>query len=363
MVRGMTRVHEKTVTRAGQRRLYAPPSPLAPVAPSPSRPNGASGGSQRAAVGVLLAATVAWGGTFVVVKGAVAHTSVANFLAWRFLIAGGVLALLRPRYLLHLGRRDWARGWLLGLSLAGGYWLQTLGLRYTTAAISGFLTGLQVVFTPLLAWALLRQRARPRVWVAAVVALGGLGAMSVRGFSMGAGELLTVASAGAFAVQVVGLSRWSSPRNAYGLATVQLLTVAARCSLAALPSGPNPRESAAVWAAVIGTAVVATAFAFVAQTWAQSKLPAARAALVLTMEPVFAALAAWAAGGSIGLPVLLGGGLVLGAMLLVKGAQATLACLGPPHPRASWRRVTSTPSPPSLPRLSPPRLSWPSGPL
>jgi drug/metabolite transporter (DMT)-like permease len=278
-------------------------------------------GSQARAVGVLLAATVAWGGTFVVVKSAVSHTSVANFLAWRFLIAGGLLAALRPRSLMQLGRRDLRRGAVLGLVLAAGYLVQTLGLRHTTAAISGFLTGLQVVFTPVLAWVLLRHQIRPRVWLATVIALGGLGVMSLRGFSLSGGELLTVASAAIFALQVIGLSEWSTPANAYGMATAQLLTVAACSSLATLPTGPHLSASAGVWGAIIGTAVLATSFAFVAQSWAQSRLSAARAALVLTMEPVFAALTAWAAGGTIGVLVLIGGALVLAAMLLVELAE------------------------------------------
>ncbi|MGC8627852.1 MAG: DMT family transporter [Acidimicrobiales bacterium] len=278
--------------------------------------------SQARAVGVLLAATVAWGGTFVVVKSAVSHTSVANFLTWRFLIAGGLLAGLRPRSLMQLGRRDMSRAALLGLVLAAGYLVQTLGLRHTTAAISGFLTGLQVVFTPLLAWVLLHHRIRPRVWLASVVAIGGLGVMSLRGFSLSSGELLTVASAAIFALQVIGLSEWSTPANAYGMATAQLLTVAACSSLATLPSGPSLSANAGVWGAIIGTALLATSFAFVAQSWAQSRLSAARAALVLTMEPVFAALTAWAAGGTIGALVLVGGTLVLAAMLLVEVGEA-----------------------------------------
>src|ERR1019366_1412314 len=102
-------------------------------------------------------------------KGATAHNSVLGFLAWRFLVAGGLLALFRPRSLQRLGRRGWSRGIILGLALAGGYVTQTLGLRYTSAAVSGFLTGLQVVFTPLLAWLLLRHRPGARAWVATLL--------------------------------------------------------------------------------------------------------------------------------------------------------------------------------------------------
>ncbi len=216
---------------------------------------------------LLLAATAAWGATFVVVKGATAHNSVIGFLAWRFLVAGGLLTVVRPRSLLRLGRRGWAQGVVLGLALAGGYVLQTFGLRYTSAAVSGFLTGLQVVFTPLLAWLLLRNRPAARAMVATMLALAGLAVMSLHGLSFGLGELLTIGAALLFAGQIVGLGFWSSAQDAYGLATVQLWTVAVCCWLTTLPRGPRPPAHLSDWVAIVVTAVVATAIAFVVQSW------------------------------------------------------------------------------------------------
>ncbi len=269
---------------------------------------------------LLLAATAAWGATFVIVKGATAHNSVLGFLAWRFLVAGGLLAVIRPRALKRLGRRGWSKGAVLGLTLAGGYILQTYGLRYTSAAVSGFLTGLQVVFTPLLAWLLFRHRPAAKAWVATLLAVAGLAVMSLHGLSFGLGELLTVGAALLFAGQIVGLGFWSSAEDAYGLAAVQLLTVAACCWLATLPRGPRPPARLSDWAAIVVTAVVATAIAFVVQSWAQSQLSTTRAAVVLTMEPVFAALVAWCVGEKLGWSVVAGGGLVVVAMLVVEAA-------------------------------------------
>ena len=271
---------------------------------------------------LLLAATAAWGATFVIVKAATAHNSVLGFLAWRFLVAGGLLTVVRPRSLLRLGRRGWAQGVVLGLTLAGGYVLQTFGLRYTSAAISGFLTGLQVVFTPLLAWLLFRHRPAARAVVATMLALAGLAVMSLHGLSFGLGELLTVGAALLFAGQIVGLGFWSSAEDAYGLATVQLLTVAVCCWLATLPDGPRAPARLSDWVAIVVTAVVATAIAFVVQSWAQSQLSTTGAAVVLTMEPVFAALVAWSVGEKLGWSVVLGGGLVVVAMLVVELASA-----------------------------------------
>jgi drug/metabolite transporter (DMT)-like permease len=301
------------------------------------RPRAAERNPETVALVLLVTVTAAWGSTFVAVKDTVAHGPVLGFLAWRFILAGGALALARPGAVLQLSRRDLSRGALLGLLLAGGYVAQTFGLRYTSAAVSGFLTGLQVVFTPLLGWAILAQRPRPRMWAATALATAGLGVISLRGFSVGPGELLTVAGAGLFAGQIVGVGRWSSPQRAYGLATVQLLTVAVSCSLAGLPQGPPLPAGGGAWATVVATALVATAFAFAVQSWAQPHLPTGRAAIVFTLEPVFAALAAWGAGEPVGLPVLAGGGLVLVAMLTAEAPGPVLSYLcSALRARARW---------------------------
>lgn len=281
---------------------------------------------------LLVAATAAWGSTFVIVQDAIAHASVVSFLAWRFVLAGVLLAAIRPGCLRRLGRQGWARGFVLGLALAGGYLLQTYGLLYTTAAVSGFLTGLQVVLTPLLAWALFRRRPRPRprprVLVATVVAAAGLGVMSVHDFSFGTGELLTLGCAAMFALQIVGLSRWSTSGEAYGLATVQLLTVAGCCLVVEAVQGAALPSGTAVWQAIAVTAVLATSAAFVVQSWAQSKLSSGRTAVVLTMEPVFAALTSAAVGQAIGWHVVAGGALVVGAMFLVDAPGGAVRCPG-----------------------------------
>ncbi len=272
---------------------------------------------------LLLLASAIWGSTFVVVKQAITETSVLDFLAWRFIFAGILLSAARPRALVRLGRRGWRSGVLLGLALAAGYLTQTYGLRYTPAAVSGFLTGLQVVFTPVLGWALLRSRPSGWTWVAVLAAITGLAVLTFRGVPLGIGEELTVVSAALFALQIVGLEWRATVKDAYGLATVQLLTVGAVTLAAAAPSGVRVPSTPDLWGAVLLTAVAATAFAFVVQTWAQSHLSATSASVVFTTEPVFAALFAWAAGEHLGRAVLAGGGLVVLAMVImgVKGRR------------------------------------------
>ncbi len=273
------------------------------------------------AVLLLLMASAIWGSTFVVVKQAISQTSVLDFLAWRFILAGLLLAAVRPRALVRLGRRSWRHGVLLGVVLALGYMAQTFGLRSTPAAVSGFLIGLQVVFTPVIGWMLLSHRPHGRTWAAVLVATTGLALMTLRGASFGVGEGLTIVSSAVFALQIVGLEQWASVENAYGLATVQLLTIGALSLVAGAPGGIGLPPTPSIWAAVVLTAVAATAFAFVVQSWAQSHLSATSAAVVFATEPVFAGLFAWVSGEHMSWALLVGGALVVLAMLVMGGGS------------------------------------------
>jgi drug/metabolite transporter (DMT)-like permease len=273
----------------------------------------------RAPTLALLAVTAVWGSTFVVVKDAVERMPVTDFLTWRFALAALVMLLLRPRAVATMGATGRRAGVLLGLALGGGYLLQTLGLQSTSAAVSGFITGMFVVLTPLGAAVLLRQPPGRAAWVAVGLATVGLGFLSLKGFAIGGGELLTLGCAAAFALHIVGLGRWASSYDVYGLAVVQLLTVAAMCAVVAVPGGLTVPPSAGVWGALALTALLATAVAFVVQTWAQAHLPPTRAAVLMTMEPVFAGLfAVLAAGERIGVRTLVGAALVLAAMILTE---------------------------------------------
>jgi drug/metabolite transporter (DMT)-like permease len=269
------------------------------------------------AVVLLVACSAAWGSTFVVMKGAVSHAPVPEFLGWRFLVASFLLVAMRPGAVVRLGWRGWGRGAALGCVLAAGYLTQTYGLEHTSAAVSGFLTGLQVVFTPFLMWALLRQRPGSRTWTASLVASCGLAVITLHGLSVGIGDVLTISCAVLFALQIVGIGRWVSAKDAYGLATVQVLTVGVISVIIQSPRGVGLPATGGECSAVVVTAVAATAFAFVAQSWAQTRLSAITASLVFALEPVFAAVFAWADGEPIGWSVLLGGGLVVASIVVI----------------------------------------------
>lgn len=273
---------------------------------------------QALPVGLLVVVTAVWGSTFVIVKAAVSHMAVMDFLAWRFCVATAVMIAVRPRAIWRLSRTALWRGVALGLALGGGYIAQTFGLEHTTAAISGFLTGMFVVFTPILSFALLRRRMAPVAWGATALAAGGLAVISLTSVGLSEGEALTLVCAGCFALQIVGLGEWSEGEDPYALCVVQLATAAVCCVAGAARSGLAPPPTAGVWAAVVVTAVLATAVAFLVQTWAQSLMTPTRTAIILTMEPVFAALSAAAAGEPLSWRVLVGGAMVLSAMYLVE---------------------------------------------
>jgi drug/metabolite transporter (DMT)-like permease len=270
------------------------------------------------AVVLLVAVTAVWGSTFVVVKDAVARMPVMGFLTWRFVVATAVMVAVRPRALCGLGPAGWRRGFFLGLALAGGYVAQTYGLRYTSAAASGFITGMFVVFTPVISGIALRRAIPVAAWGGVALATCGLAVISLRGLHVGLGELLTLVCAFAYAIQLVWLGEWSADHDPVALAAVQLATVAVVSALASLPNQLVLPPDGGVWAAILVTAVLATAVAFVVQTWAQSLMSATRAAVVMTMEPVFAGLAAVIAGEHLGWRVPAGGVLVLAAMYLVE---------------------------------------------
>jgi drug/metabolite transporter (DMT)-like permease len=267
----------------------------------------------------LVAVTAVWGSTFLVVKDAVTRMPVMDFLAWRFGIAALATFVVRPGAAARIGPRGRRLGVVLGAALGGGYVAQTVGLQHTPATVSGFITGLFVVLTPLCAGVLLRRPVGGTTWVAVVLATAGLGLLSLRGLSVGGGEALTLLCAVAFALHIVGLGEWSSSYDSAGLAVVQLTTVATLSIAAAAPVSLAPPPDAGVWGAVLLTALPATAIAFFVQTWAQAHLAPTRAAVVMTMEPVFAGIFGVVFGGdSLGLRTAAGAALVLVAMYAVE---------------------------------------------
>jgi drug/metabolite transporter (DMT)-like permease len=272
-----------------------------------------------AALVLLVMVTAVWGYTFLSVQDAVSRMPVMDFLAWRFTIAALILFAVRPKSLFRMTWSGIWRGLVLGCILGSGYILQTFGLQHTYAAISGFITGMFVVFTPVFSWLILRRRISWTVWAAVVLATVGLGLLSLRGWAVGIGELLTLFAAFAYAIHVLWLGEWSGKYDVYGLTILQIGTVGVISIIAAAPTvGLNPPPDVKVWFAIGITSVLATAVAFLVQTWAQSMMSATRAAVTMTGEPVFAGIFGILLGGNeFNLRFLLGFIAILAAMVMV----------------------------------------------
>lgn len=293
--------------------------------------------AERPAVWAALAltgVTVVWGSTFVLAQSLIATMPVSSFMFWRFAIAAVALAAARPRAITTIAARDRRRAVAIGLVVGAGFALQTLGLRYTTASVSGFVTGMFVVLTPVMSGLLFRESVSASVRWGVALAMVGLAVLSLHGSSVGLGEAVTLVAAVAFAAQIAMLGQWATSRNAYGVTLVQLGVVAVvGAGLTVLDGGPRLPASAGAWGALAFLGLVASALAFTVQTWAQSQMSATRTAVIMTSEPLWAGIVAVVvAGEQAGVRLLVGGSFVLLAMYVVE--------LGPRRaPRPAKRRI------------------------
>ncbi|MGB9783446.1 MAG: DMT family transporter [Moorellaceae bacterium] len=273
----------------------------------------------------LLGVALVWGATFYFVREALQDIAPFHFLFYRFWAAALFLLPLAVRERTPRPRQVILHGLAAGLLLFGGYTFQTFGLQYTSASKAAFLTGLSVVIVPLME-ALLKKESPPAsVLLSTALAATGLGFLSLEGsLALSYGDWLVLLCAFCFAGHVVFLDRVTHLHSSIHLALAQLLTVGL-VSAAFLPwESSRIIWSARVIEALIITAVLATSAAFLIQVKAQRCLSAAATAVILSTEPVFAALTAYAFGGEIlGLKQLGGCGLILAGMLLVqaKGAK------------------------------------------
>lgn len=273
----------------------------------------------------MVAVAVTWGVTFSVVDIAAERMPAADLVAWRFGAATAALLLVRrrgPKMSTALRLRGIVLGGLLGL----GFLLQTWALTDTDAMMAGFLIGTLVVIAPAVGWALFRVRPALSTWIGVAVATLGLALLSLRGGGFGRGEALTLVAAVVWAMHLVLLARWGRPTHALGLARTQTATVAVMALLTVAAGGamsggrllPAAPADAGTICGVVFLALPATAAAMLALSWAQPRMSAARAAVILTLEPAAAAGTAAALGAELGLRTVLGGVLLICAMLIVE---------------------------------------------
>ena len=276
----------------------------------------------------LIAVTAVWGVTFVQVKDAVAIYPLFAFLAVRFAIATGTLALPAASRVRGLGRGGVAGGAFLGLLLAAGYVLQTAGLQRTSVSSTGFITGMYVVLTPLIALLLSRARSGPAAWAGVVLAAAGLAMLS--GIHAGSltGDLLVLAAAAVYSLQIVLMERYAPTYDALAFTFVEMAAAFVGLLVVALSLGDlSMPHGWTVWGALVVTGVFASALGYLVQTWAQRRTSAMRTALAFTMEPVWTAFFGFTLAGD-RLGALGGGGcaaIMAGIVLAEPAAARVLA--------------------------------------
>jgi drug/metabolite transporter (DMT)-like permease len=272
----------------------------------------------------LVIVTAVWGVTFVQVKDAVALYPLFAFLAVRFWIATLTLAAPGLPRVRSLGRPGFVGGAFLGLLLAAGYTLQTAGLERTTVSSTGFITGMYVVLTPLIALVLVRSRIGLSVWGG--VALSTIGLAMLSGIHAGSvtGDLLVLAAAAVYSLQIVLMERYAPRYDAVAFTFVEMLAAGVALGIVAAALGDlHLPHGWTVWGALLVTGVFASALAFLVQTWAQRRTSATRTALAFTMEPVWTAFFGYTlAGDRLGLLGWGGCAVIMAGIVLAEPAAA-----------------------------------------
>jgi len=274
----------------------------------------------------LVVVTAVWGVTFVQVKDAVALYPLFAFLALRFAIASCTLAVPAATRVRSLGRTGIGAAAFAGALLGAGYALQTAGLERTSVSSTGFITGMYVVLTPLLALVLFRTRIGAGAWCGVLLATAGLALLAgVHGGSP-LGDLLVLAGAAVYSLQIVLMERYAPRYDALAFTLVEMLAAFAGLLAVALLAGqlgvPHGRT---VWAALLVTGVFASALAFLAQTWAQRRTTATQTALAFSLEPVWAAFfGITLAGDRLGVTGWLGCVVIMAGIVIAEPATSDL---------------------------------------
>ncbi|QSQ13369.1 DMT family transporter [Myxococcus landrumensis] len=277
--------------------------------------------------GALLFITAIWGVTFVVVKDALGFADPFTFVALRFAVGALALSLVAGKQV--FAPKNLRHGALLGVFLFLGFALQTWGLTFTTPSRSAFITGMFVVFVPLLSMLLFRRMPTRTAWLGVVLAVAGLFLLTrpsegEDGGWLSQGVLLTLACAVAYAAHITLTERYASKEGVLGMVAVQLWCVSL-LSVACLPFVERRVEwHPSLLMAVLVCGLLPSALAISIQTWAQARTSAVRAAVICALEPVFATLCSVALGREVlGAPEILGGGLIfVGVMVAELGAPA-----------------------------------------
>lgn len=263
----------------------------------------------------LLGVTIIWGSSFILSKNSLDHLETFNFLAIRFLISALLSSIIFYKNMIHIQKDTLKYGILIGIILFTGYAFQTVGLNYTTASKSGFITGFCVVIVPVLSALLLKQKPERAAVIGVVLALVGLGFLTLdSSLSLNIGDFLTLIGALMFALHIITVGKYTVSVDSIALGIVQIAVVGILSLLFTVTiETPMIPKGVEVWTSILILAVLATSVAFIVQNAMQKFTSPTHTALIYTGEPVFSALFAYILAGEI----LTKGGVFGGVLILL----------------------------------------------
>ncbi|NIF20628.1 DMT family transporter [Candidatus Pantoea multigeneris] len=263
---------------------------------------------------VLILITMVWGGTFLVVHRAMQFSGPFFFVGVRFAVSSLLLALCFRRYLRGMTWQEIKAGSLIGLSIAGGYGLQTYGMQTISSSQSAFITALYVPVVPLLQWLLLRRAPGLMSWCGIMLAFGGL--LLISGpqdgeLGLNQGEIATLFSTIAIAFEIILISRYAGKVDVRRVTLIQLAVASLAAFCFMLPNGESiPPFNSAVLFSAIGLGA-ASALIQITMNWAQRSVSPTRATVIYAGEPVWAGVVGRIAGERLPAAALLGGALIV----------------------------------------------------
>ncbi|KEQ53443.1 hypothetical protein BV95_02307 [Sphingobium chlorophenolicum] len=293
-----------------------------PIGSTSNAMHGATSSPSRLMIGrpelALIGATLLWGGTFLIVHNAMRHSGPLFFVGLRFGTAALIALPLALPVLRGVTRREWLAGTMIGMGIFTGYSLQTWGLQSIASSTSAFITAAYVPLVPILQWIIRRRPPRLASWAGVALAFTGLLLIAAPGdgLSLGRGEALTLVSTLAIALEIIFISLWAGRVNVARVTFIQLSVASLLAFAFMIPAGeaiPPFHWTVVISACGLG---LMTALIQLVMNWAQQSVSATRATLIYAGEPVWAGLIGWIAGDRLPAIALLGGALVVAAVLV-----------------------------------------------
>ena len=264
---------------------------------------------------LLLSVAIAWGVTFLMVQDAINSTPVYAFLFFRFALASILMFFIAYKFLKQTNKKTILYGVILGVFLFSAFATQTFGLLYTKSSIVAFITGLNVICVPFLGYLLFKEHISKKVFMATIVAVIGLYLLTMSGsLTIEIGEFLTLICAILFALQIIFTGKFSKEVNVFLLVLFQLITVTILSLVFSLTLDNvtfDLNYDYTFFKAIIITAIFATVYAFLIQTYMQQFTTASKTAIIFAMEPVSASVFAYISVGEVLTNIQLSGAILI----------------------------------------------------